>query len=97
MISEQILPSKSNTNVRRVTEGSDMKVCCCVGCGFNVIPFSTNVWGPAKFCIIKGLLEPITVVIADDKGILPRELSTGSRGEGIANVFAEFCSLPTSK
>ena len=74
-----------------------MKVCCCVGCGFNVIPFSTNVWGPAKFCIIKGLLEPITVVIADDKGILPRELSTGSRGEGIANVFAEFCSLPTSK
>ena len=62
-----------------------------------MIPFSTNVWGVAKFCIIKGLLEPMTVVIADDNGILPRELSAGSRGEGIANVFAEFCSVPKSK
>ena len=40
-----------------------MKLCCCTGCGFNVMPFSENVWGAAKFCIIKGLLEPITVVI----------------------------------
>ena len=97
MKSEQILPSRSNTNVRRVTEGSDMKVCCCADCGFNVIPFSANVWGVDKFCIIKGLLEPITVVIADDNGILPREWSAGSRGEGIANVFAEFCSVPKSE
>ena len=97
MIYEWNLPSKSNTNVRRVTEGSDMKVCCCGGCGFNVIPFSAKCWGVDKFCIIKGLLEPITVVIADDNGILPRELSAESRGEGIANVFAEFCSVPKSK
>ena len=97
MISEYIIPSKSNTNVRRVTEGRDMKVCCCRGCGFNVIPFSANVWGVDKFCIIKGLLEPMTVVIADDNGIFPRELSAGSRGEGIANVFAEFCSVPKSE
>ena len=74
-----------------------MKLCCCTGCGFNVMPFSENVWGVAKFCIIKGLLEPITVVIADDNGILPRELSARSRGEGIANVLDEFCSLPKSK
>ena len=97
MISEGILPNRSNTNVRRVTEGRDMKVCCCGGCGFNVIPFSANVWGVDKFCIIKGLLGPITVVIADDNGIFPRVLSAGSSGDGIANVFAEFCSLPTSK
>ncbi len=83
------LPKRSNTNVRRVTEGIGIIVAgCCAG--ITDIPSSVSVWGDVKCCII-GPPELMTVVMAEDIGIFPRiwSCSVGNKGEGIVIVLDE--------
>ena len=99
-----IIPNRSNTSVRRVTEG--IGIIDAVACWFDMtdIPSSDDrlTWlrDAEKFGTIEVGFPVLfmTVVIAVDKGILPRICSDEIKGDGmVKDVFAEEYLVPSNK